>query len=1120
MSPSKPCRIRISIVASLSVLAMVVPLRASGIADAPKPKGGVWLAGDLHVHTCFSHDAYCGPGDDNTGPEEAYTLGRTVEEQFCDASRRGLDFMAITDHNDIRSQKDSGWGACGVLPIPGYENSLQGHAQMLGATELYDSGDKLAAAVNAAAAELRADGGVFQINHPANGSVDWPNDPDWKYGYDVIPDTVETWNISTLWQPPAPSGSSNDDAIRYWEGWLDRGYHVGATGGSDNHYASTSAVQGPGQPTTWVYTADRSEEAILEGIREGRTTISHQPPELGGPRLFLEADADGDGTYESMVGDSVSPGAAMRVRVENAPGAEILLHSSGDEVSAPVKVIGPRFEYRFSGPADGRWIWAELIADDRPSERSACDPQLGDQTTYCRNRFLRLAMTSAIYLEHEVTDGESYMRVEEGRIVLGNALVERAWTTEPFATEYMLDKRNGLRTGAATDFWMWADESHQPILSEDFAVERVTASPVPAGGLTLRIQLRRDVPTSPFGFWPATGTVVRTFTVYPGIAGFEVRTSVQMDTVVEQYALGDVQLPGARPTSHSFRAGYDWRGSDSPNWEPTVSPLDGHHSGDHRVTVTRGPGGPLFEEGEWLSMATTSGATVFVVNERVDYTSSQVQYQNGTGRAFVNLAKDLIYAGPFESDVHVSGANWEGRVRSFSPDHPTDLEPLFIGFGLDADDEVWQHWKYLDRRQADWEPSVVFNSNGVDSNRISTGAKDDMDLSEVERQAAVAKRMGVETFVLDDGWQAASGDWCPDSPQCRDPRGTYPARFPDAEFDAVREAIAPMDLGLWMTPMMFNPASKAHADNPTWMCDPVGKGLYAYNTADPNGSSNEAGVVPWNPEATGPDGKLIDYIEGKIRHAIEDWKVRYFKFDFMVWLDCAGANPVTMYDYRESFIRMLDRLIDDFPSVTFQIDETNDYRLFPFESAYRGPSWYANGSPKASEALHNLWVLAPYVPSYTIGQTSIGQRDSLSIDYLMAAGMASHMTFFTDLTQLTEAQVDAVARWTQIYREHRDRFATFTYPLLEDPLPGNNWTGLQPWNSDTGEGALLVFRQDSPDATRSVALRGVRGGGSFVVTDAETGEPFGEFTASELRSGITITIPQRNSARVLLIDPV
>jgi hypothetical protein len=56
--------------------------------------------------------------------------------------------------------------------------------------------------------------------------------------------------------------------------------------------------------------------------------------------------------------------------------------------------------------------------------------------------------------------------------------------------------------------------------------------------------------------------------------------------------------------------------------------------------------------------------------------------------------------------------------------------------------------------------------------------------------------------------------------------------------------------------------------------------------------------------------------------------------------------------------------------------------------------------------------------------------------------------------------------------------------------------------------------------TRLVPLRGVRGNGSFALSDAETGAAFGTFSAAQLRAGIQVALPQRNSARVLLIDPV
>jgi hypothetical protein len=356
-------------------------------ADAAE---GEWLAGDLHVHTTYSHDSYGGPSDDNTGPEELYTLGWSVGEQFLNASVRGLDFLAITDHNDIRSQADPGFGANGVIPLPGYENSLEGHAQMLGATQLYDNGDKSAAAVLAAANALRTDGGVFQVNHPADGSTDFPHDTDWSYMYEVQPDTVEVWNISRLYQPPLPSGSSNDDAVRYWEGWLDRGAKVAATGGSDNHWRATSAAQGVGQPTTWVFAEERTPAGILAGIRAGRTFISHQPPNLAGPRLFLEGEG-------KMVGDEVAPGTALRVRVENGAGTFLRIIGTGSEpIGEPVLVSGPAFEHAFQAPSEAGWVRAELFAPDLAAERQAvCD--LPD-TTYCRNMLGVTAMTSAMYV--------------------------------------------------------------------------------------------------------------------------------------------------------------------------------------------------------------------------------------------------------------------------------------------------------------------------------------------------------------------------------------------------------------------------------------------------------------------------------------------------------------------------------------------------------------------------------------------------------------------------------------------------------------------------------------------------------------------------------------------------
>jgi hypothetical protein len=245
---------------------------------------------------------------------------------------------------------------------------------------------------------------------------------------------------------------------------------------------------------------------------------------------------------------------------------------------------------------------------------------------------------------------------------------------------------------------------------------------------------------------------------------------------------------------------------------------------------------------------------------------------------------------------------------------------------------------------------------------------------------------------------------------------------------------------------------------------------------------------------------------------IEVYGARYFKFDFLVWTDCVGLEPVDIYGYRDSFVAMIDRLQRDHPEVTYGIDETNDYRLFPYESVARGPSWFQNGTPEASQLLHNLWNLAPFVPGFSLGQHALGNSEELAargVDSLMAVALGSHITFWSEIdTQLTAVQRAQVRRWTDFYKQNRDTLTSVTYPLLEDPLRGR-WTALQPWNPDAGRGWLLAYRQDAPNATQRIPLRGIRAGNyTLTLVDPATGSEsgLGTFDAATLRSGVDITV--------------
>lgn len=87
------------------------------------------------------------------------------------------------------------------------------------------------------------------------------------------------------------------------------------------------------------------------------------------------------------------------------------------------------------------------------------------------------------------------------------------------------------------------------------------------------------------------------------------------------------------------------------------------------------------------------------------------------------------------------------------------------------------------------------------------------DATRIEALAKAASDIGIERFVLDDGWfsgrrndTAGLGDWAPD-----------PATYPDglAPLAARVEAMG-MEFGLWVEPEMINPDSDLYRAHPDW----------------------------------------------------------------------------------------------------------------------------------------------------------------------------------------------------------------------------------------------------------------------------------------------------------------
>jgi len=243
-----------------------------------------WLRGDLHCHTRYS--------DGDSWPAEMLHA----------ASEAGLDFLGVTDHNNVAHQAEYGPGG-GAWPIviPGVEvTTYGGHWNAWGTDRWWEFREPSGPAVERAMRAAAEAGALVSVNHPK------PFGPAWEYDTVGAAHAVEVWN--------GPWSGLNSLALEFWERRLRAGQRLTAVGGSDMHMLRAADPdmrhsRGLGGPTTWVEAGAQPDvAAILGGMHASRTFVSASP---AGPQLYLDRVEDelavevrgGQGSALVLIGD-------------------------------------------------------------------------------------------------------------------------------------------------------------------------------------------------------------------------------------------------------------------------------------------------------------------------------------------------------------------------------------------------------------------------------------------------------------------------------------------------------------------------------------------------------------------------------------------------------------------------------------------------------------------------------------------------------------------------------------------------------------------------------------------------------------------------------------------------
>src|SRR5262249_40526612 len=188
----------------------------------------------------------------------------------------------------------------------------------------------------------------------------------------------------------------------------------------------------------------------------------------------------------------------------------------------------------------------------------------------------------------------------------------------------------------------------------------------------------------------------------------------------------------------------------------------------------------------------------------------------------------------------------------------------------------------------------------------------DVDEESQGQLAELAAEMGVELFVLDDGWfhgrdndTAALGDWWPD--ERKFPNGLQPL--------IARVNALGMDFGLWIEPEMVNPNSELYRAHPDWalyfptrprtearnqlilnfarpdvqdyIIEQIDRLLAAHNIAFIKWDMNRNVSEPGWPDAPGdPREVWVRYVQGLYRV----WGTLQERHPQVIWQSCSGGG--------------------------------------------------------------------------------------------------------------------------------------------------------------------------------------------------------------------------------------
>lgn len=346
----------------------------------------------------------------------------------------------------------------------------------------------------------------------------------------------------------------------------------------------------------------------------------------------------------------------------------------------------------------------------------------------------------------------------------------------------------------------------------------------------------------------------------------------------------------------------------------------------------------------------------------------------------------------------------------------------------------------------------------------------DFNADKLEAIAAAGAELGVELFVLDDGWfgkrdndRSSLGDWVVD-------RQKLPGGLADL---ASRVRTRNLEFGLWFEPEMISADSDLSREHPDWCLH-----------------------VPGRPRTEARNQRVLDFSRAEVREEIyrriakilRETPVTYVKWDMnrhLTEVFSPGREPAaqqeTAHRYVLGLYEMMDRFTRDFPRVLFEGCSGGGGRFDPGILAYMPQIWTSDNSDAITRLRIQYGTSLAYpfstmaahvsaVPNHQVGRVT-PLRTRGDVAFTGAFG------YELDLAALSTEEKAEVKRQTAFYKKIRPLLISGDLYRLRNPHLGQTaaWMIVAPDASEALVTHVTIMAE--PNAPhRWLRLRGLAAG--------------------------------------------